>query len=207
MFNLAYSANVSPFNFNLAYSTNSFLTSFNSAYSSFGPGIIVLSSVTKETNKYTCTLDGVEIAMEKFYIFRRKQFLVTIIIELAEDLWDFVQTKIGKEVIINWQSETFNGEMANSLLQDVSFRQDYKRRIVKLHSFRNKREVAQHKFTLEKIEEKTFDINGNLQSVKCNPQPSISPEDTVTVDSIDYIVNNIKITADRFRTQMVVTFG
>lgn len=207
MFNLAYSSNTSSF-INGAYEVAQFdVSSFvNLAYSSSGPEITVLSDITKEENKFICTLDGIEIAMEQFYIFRRQGFLTTIVIDLAEDIWDFVKTKLGKEIIINWQSESLTGEMANSLLQDVSFTKDHRGRKVKLHSFRSKKEVSTSKFILSDIAERTV-INGGITSVKCNVQPTIGPEDIVTLDGVDYTVSSIKITANRIKTITVINFG
>lgn len=191
---------------NDAYNLANYKSSFNGAHQSFPPAPIELSAITSKPNKFRATLDTTVLPMHKFYIFRRRGFLTTIVMQIPAQYQSFVEASLGKELIIYWESEDFNGIMANSLLQDISYRYGPNETILSLHAFRAKKEVAQRKFILKNIEAKRV-INGVFVGVTCSPQPTIGPEDTVEFEGVDYTVKSVKITADTKATRMEITFG
>lgn len=206
-FNGSYSVNNYNSLFNGAYNLSNYSSWFNAAYFSYVPEIIDLAAITKEPNKFIGILDGVEIPMRQFYIYRRQGFLTTIVAEIPSEFKDYALASLGKEFLIFWESENFNGEMANSLLQDVSYQFTEEKRLLKIHCFRARREVATRLFELNSIEAKEFNLDGSLRRVVCAPQPTISPEDTIKIDGIDYTVSTVRITADIKKTRMEITLG
>jgi len=188
--------------FNGANSRINYNSFFNAGFESFGSKVIVLSDITDAQTFFKCTIAGIEYPIQQFYIFRRKGFLTTISVQFGRDVYEEIKNQTGAELIIYWDSPNYTGEMANSLIQNISYRQDAKRRIVKAHATRAKKEVAERMFVLSGVEELKYNDDGTLNRITCTPQPAISPEDSVFYDGAEYKVESVKITASTKRSSM-----